>query len=136
MNTIPTPAFSRRRFLQSLAATAAGASLPARVYAAATGSNEAVRIGGIGFNGRGMGNLSSLLAVPGVRVTALCDVDSAVLDKGRKQMEDKGQTVKVYSDLRRLLESKEVDAVMIATPNHWHTLAAIWAMQAGKDVYV
>ena len=136
MNTTPASAFSRRSFLQTLAVTAAGASLPARVYAAAAGSNDAVRIGGIGFNGRGMGNLSGLLAVPGVRVTALCDVDSAVLDKGRKQMEDKGQKVEVYSDLRRLLESKEVDAVMIATPNHWHTLAAIWAMQAGKDVYV
>lgn len=136
MNTPSSSAFSRRNFLQTLALTAAGSSLPARVYSAAAGSNDAVRIGGIGFNGRGMGNLAGLLDVPGVRVTALCDVDSAVLERGRKQMEEKGQTVQVYSDLRRLLESKEVDAVMIATPNHWHTLAAIWAMQAGKDVYV
>ena len=127
---------TRRSFLKSVAGTAAALSLPARVYAAAKGANEAIRIGGIGFNGRGMSDLSGLLAAPNVRVTALCDVDSSVLAKGRAAMEKAGQTVEVYSDLRKLIESKEVDAVMVATPNHWHTLAAIWAMQAGKDVYL
>jgi predicted dehydrogenase len=127
---------TRRSFLKAVAGTAATFSLPARVYAAAKGANEAVRIGGIGFNGRGMGDLSGLLAAPNVRVTALCDVDTAVLDKGKAAMENAGQTVEVFSDLRKLIESKDVDAVMIATPNHWHTLAAIWAMQAGKDVYL
>jgi predicted dehydrogenase len=127
---------TRRSFLKSLAGTAAALSLPARVFAGARGANDAVRIGGIGFNGRGMSDLSGLLGAPNVRVTALCDVDPKVLAKGRAAMENVGQTVEVYSDLRKLLESKEVDAVMVATPNHWHTLAAIWAMQAGKDVYL
>jgi len=127
---------SRRVFLQSLFAGAASVSVSARVFANARGSNDAIRIGAIGFNGRGMGNIKGLLEVPGVRVTAMCDVDSAVLSKGKEAMEKAGQQVEVYSDLRRLLDSKEVDAVMIATPNHWHCLAAIWAMQAGKDVYV
>lgn len=127
---------TRRSFLKSMAGTAATLSLPASVFAGARGANEAVRIGGIGFNGRGMANLSGLLAAPNVRVTALCDVDSAVLAKGRAAMEGAGQTVEVYTDLRKLIESKDIDAVMVATPNHWHTLAAIWAMEAGKDVYL
>jgi len=127
---------SRRVFLQSLFAGAASVSVSARVYANARGANDAIRIGGIGFRGRGMGNLKGLLAVPGVRVTALCEADSQVLAQGKSAMEQAGQQVEMYSDLRRLLDSKEVDAVMIATPNHWHCLAAIWAMQAGKDVYV
>jgi predicted dehydrogenase len=127
---------TRRSFLKSIAGTAATLSLPARVYAGARGANDAVRIGGIGFNGRGMSDLKGLLDAPNVRVTALCDVDSAVLAKGRAAMEAAGQMVEVYSDLRKLIESKEVDAVMVATPNHWHTLAAIWAMEAGKDVYL
>ena len=127
---------SRRLFLQSLFAGAASVSVSARVFANARGSNDAIRIGAIGFHGRGMSDIKGLLDVPGVRVTAMCDVDSEVLSKGKEAMEKAGQQVEVYSDLRRLLDSKEVDAVMIATPNHWHCLAAIWAMQAGKDVYV
>ncbi|MEK0446932.1 MAG: hypothetical protein RLZZ399_2253 [Verrucomicrobiota bacterium] len=127
---------TRRSFLRTLATSSAALSLPARVYAGAIGANQAIRIGGIGFNGRGMANLAGLLAVPDVRVTALCDVDSTVLSKGRSAMEAAGQRVQVFSDLRRLLESQEVDAVMVATPNHWHVLAAIWAMEAGKDVYL
>ncbi|NBV34757.1 MAG: hypothetical protein EBR81_13455, partial [Proteobacteria bacterium] len=107
---------SRRVFLQSLFAGAASVSVSARVFANVRGSNDAIRIGAIGFNGRGMGNIKGLLEVPGVRVTAMCDVDSAVLSKGKEAMEKAGQQVEVYSDLRRLLDSKEVDAVMIATP--------------------
>ncbi|MCX7825372.1 MAG: Gfo/Idh/MocA family oxidoreductase [Verrucomicrobiae bacterium] len=68
----------------------------------------------------------------GVRITALCDVDRRILESKAKEL---GIT-ETYEDIRRLLESKNVDAVSIATPNHWHALGAIWAIQAGKDVYV
>jgi predicted dehydrogenase len=128
---------SRRTFIkQTLAATAA-LSLPARIYAAAEGANSDIRIAGIGFRGRGMDNLKGLLNVPGVRLTALCDCDQSVLDKGKAFYEGKGQKdLQTYKDLRKLMEDKNVDVVMIATPNHWHSLAGIWAAQAGKDVYV
>ncbi len=128
---------SRRTFIkQTLAATAA-LSLPARIYAQAQGSNSDIRIAGIGFKGRGMANLQGLLGVKGVRLTALCDCDESVLAKGKSHFEGKGQKdIQTYLDLRKLLDDKNVDAVMIATPNHWHSLAGIWAAQAGKDVYV
>src|SRR6478735_9069729 len=121
---------SRRSFLkQTLAATAA-LSLPARLRAASEGANGDIRIGGIGFRGRGMDDLKGLLGVEGVRLTALCDCDSSVLDKGKAFFEGKGQSgVQTYADLRKLIDDKNVDAVMIATPNHWHSLAAIWAIQ-------
>jgi predicted dehydrogenase len=68
---------------------------------------------------------------------ALCDVDSNVLDGGAKTVADKqGKAPKKYKDIREALQDKAIDAVTIATPNHWHSLAAIWACQAGKDVYV
>jgi predicted dehydrogenase len=69
-------------------------------------------------------------------LVALCDVDNNVLARGIEDGNKQGETLQGFTDLRRMLESKEIDAVTIATPNHWHALAAIWAVQAGKDVYV
>src|SRR5437764_6365081 len=74
--------------------------------------------------------------VKGTRLVALCDVDSNVLENEVKRCENKGEKVKGYTDIRKLLEDNDVDVVTIATPNHWHSLAAFWAVQAGKDVYV
>ena len=127
---------SRRHFLKSSLAASAALSLPARLYAAAEGANDDIRIGVVGFNGRGQDHIANYLGCKGARIVALCDVDSNVLDKGVAQLAAKGETVTPYQDLRKMLESKEVDVVSIATPNHWHALAAIWAIQAGKDVYV
>src|SRR4030095_11815623 len=64
------------------------------------------------------------------------DVDDAILSGEKKKWDDKGVTVEAHKDIRKLLESKNIDAISIATPNHWHALAAIWSVQAGKDVYV
>ncbi|HET6410397.1 MAG TPA: Gfo/Idh/MocA family oxidoreductase, partial [Chthoniobacteraceae bacterium] len=111
-------------------------SLPARIYGGVEGANSDIRIGVIGFNGRGKDHIGGLLGCKGVRITALCDVDSRVLERGKGELEKKGQQVQTYTDIRKLLESKEVDAISTATPNHWHALASIWAIQAGKDVYV
>ena len=127
---------TRRSFLKSSIAAGAALSLPARLYAQAAGANGDIRIGVIGFNGRGQDHIKGYVGQKGARIVALCDVDSAVLDKGVAQLKAKGQEVTAYQDIRKMLESKEVDVVSIATPNHWHSLAAIWAIQAGKDVYV
>src|SRR6185295_17572692 len=122
--------FTRRQFLhRTLVAGTAVSVLPTMH---ALGANEAVRLGIIGFNGRGERDMNGFLALPNLRVTALCDVDQNVLDRVAKKLSDGGGKVETHRDLRKLLESKNVDAVVIATPNHWHTLAAIWAMQAGK----
>lgn len=127
---------TRRSFLQRSLAAGAALSLPAKVYAQAPGSNSAIRIATIGFNGRGQSHISAWTSLDGVRLTALCDVDYAVLEKAKAAMAKKNITIEGYTDYRKLLESKDIDAISTATPNHWHSLIAIQAMQAGKDVYV
>ncbi len=127
---------NRRSFLKTSLAASAALSLPARIYAQAAGSNDDIRVGVVGFNSRGMDHISNYLKVKGARIVALCDVDSAVLEKGVAELKAKGHEVTGYQDFRKMLESKEVDVVSLATPNHWHALGSIWAVQAGKDVYV
>lgn len=99
--------------------------------------NDRLNVAVIGVRGRGAGHLAEVMAQPNVLITHICDVDQEV---GRRRVEETAGNQKhkpEYSqDLRRVLEDKSVDVVTIATPNHWHALAAIWAMQAGKDVYV
>ncbi len=127
---------NRRSFIKSAAMGAAAASLPARSWSQVAGANSDIRLGVVGFRGRGGDHIRGLGRVPGVRLTALCDVDSSVLEAGVKRQKDAGREVEGFIDVRKLLESKNVDVVSIATPNHWHSLATIWAVQAGKDVYV
>ncbi len=127
---------NRRRFLKTtLGSTVAIGLWPALSWRA-RGANEDIRVAVVGFNGRGGDHINGLRRVKGVRLVALCDVDSDVLGREVKRCQDRAEPVQGYADLRRLLESPEIDAVSIATPNHWHSLAAIWAIQAGKDVYV
>jgi predicted dehydrogenase len=111
----------------------------------AAGPNAEIRVaivglGGIntvgGVGGRGRQLIGSLRGVAGVRVVAMCDVDREILDHGVQLLKDRGQQVSAYVDLRKVLDDKTVDAVAVATPNHWHALATVWACQAGKDVYV
>lgn len=125
---------SRRTFLKTSALAAAGALLPSRSWGQLLGSNSDIRVAVIGLNGRGQAHLASLSRIEGVRVVALCDVDTAVLERVKPKVN--GGNVRTYTDIRKLLEAPDIDAVTIATPNHWHSLAGIWAMQHGKDVYV
>src|ERR1051325_2735312 len=125
---------SRRTFLKTSAAAAAGATLPARAWSQILGSNSDVRVAVIGLNGRGRSHIGSLTKIEGVRVVAICDVDTAILDAVKPTVN--GGDVKTYTDCRQLFASPDIDAVTIATPNHWHALGAIWAAQAGKDVYL
>jgi predicted dehydrogenase len=130
--------FNRRSFLKSSLLAASAVGWTARSWSQVAGANERINAATVGFNGRGGNHISGMteLAPEGVKYVALCDVDQKVLDKGIAQFAKKEQKVDGYRDMRKLLERKDLDVVTIATPNHWHALAAIWAIQAGKDVYV
>src|SRR5437868_6349795 len=127
-----THLFSRRSFLKTSFMTAAACSLSPRSWARVPGANDDIRIALIGLHGRGEAHLEEYQKIKGVRIVAMCDVDRDVLDKHAALIEG----TQKFKDLRKLLESKEIDAISIATPNHWHSLQTIWACQAGKDVYV
>lgn len=124
---------SRRRFLQTTAAASAVFAVPCIVPASAFGANERVNTGHIGLGRQGKGNLGGFMS----NAVALCDVDSTHLADAVKAVAAKSEKkVKTYTDYRKLLEDKDIDAVVITTPDHWHALQTIHACQAGKDVYV
>ena len=127
---------SRRQFLSktTTAVLVAGTMASGKVF----GANNRIRMCTIGFNGQGGSHIKEILGMKDdAEYVALCDVDASVLARGSKAVETaQGKAPKTYKDIRQALEDKEIDAVTIATPNHWHTLAAVWACQAGKDVYV
>jgi predicted dehydrogenase len=141
---------NRRDFLQQSSALAGGLLLspfgtspflsPRRLSPA-----DKINVGAIGVNGMGWADLTAALKQPGVNVVALCDVDRNVLDKRMKDLagmkDAAGQPIntsriKTYGDYRKLLEQKDIDVVIIGTPDHWHALIMIEACMAGKDVYV
>lgn len=132
---------SRRRFIHQSVAASSGVFYIAKTSWAQKSPGDTINVAVIGFHGRGSSHISGYKSQSkeGVRVAALCDVDKAVLEKGldglNKKSDDKLKATG-YTDMRKLFENKDIDAVSIATPNHWHSLAAIWAIQAGKDVYV
>jgi predicted dehydrogenase len=122
----------RRDFLMSTAVLTAGAAV--RGFAS---PNDTVRIAVVGCGGRGSSHVSAWSSMPNVEIVALCDVDESHIAAKLKTLESKGKPKPAtYVDFRKLLEDKTIDAVSLATPNHWHTLQTIWACQAGKDVYV
>jgi predicted dehydrogenase len=123
---------SRRRFLQAASTAAAGLALPQFIPASAWGANERIVTGHIGVGGQGRGNLGGF----GGTVGAICDVDQNHLARAIKSISDKQGQPEGYTDYRKLLERKDIDAVVISTPDHWHALQTIHACQAGKDVYV
>ncbi|MCX6839424.1 MAG: Gfo/Idh/MocA family oxidoreductase [Verrucomicrobia bacterium] len=129
---------NRRSFLKQSVAASTGVFYIAKTSWAQKSPGETMNVAVIGFGGRGKGHISGYkgLKNEGVRIAALCDVDSNVLGKEVETFNKDKQKVTGYTDLRKLLENKDIDAVSIATPNHWHALASIWAIQAGKDVYV
>ncbi len=125
---------TRRTFISQAAAGAACAFPALRLGAAA--SNEEIRVAVIGLGGKGRGHAKMLHKFPGARLTALCDVDPQRLAEQVAAAKEAGLTVAAATDPRRILERKDVDAVVIATPNHWHAVLTVWACRAGKDVYV
>lgn len=133
---------TRRSFMKtsSKAAAALGVSsvIPLQSFAASkiVAPSDRLNVAAIGINGMGWEDLTHLLKVPGANVVALCDVDENVLNNRKADLLQKGIQVKTYSDYRKLLENKDIDAVVIGTPDHWHCLQMVEACSAGKDVYV
>mgnify|MGYP001356946448 CR=1 FL=1 len=125
------PRLSRRGFLAS-AATATAIAPWSRVL----GANSEIRVVIIGANGIGKTHLAGFPKIKGVRVVGLCDVDTQVLGTRAAEFEKQYGSLKKYEDLRQVFDDPEVDAVVLAVPNHWHALGTIWGCQAGKDVYV
>lgn len=133
----------RREFIQkSILGTAGmaigGMGFSAKSYASIIGANDRVNVAVIGIHGMGQNHIQGYSKLKDVRVAALCDVDSNLFNEQiKKYFTDKAlASPKVYTDLRKLYEDKDIDAVSVTTPNHWHTLASIWAIQAGKHVSV
>jgi predicted dehydrogenase len=127
---------TRRNFLKRSIVTTAALSLPVHSWARVIGANDDIRIAVVGFNGRGKSHIEGFRKLPGVRVVALCDADSAVLEQEAKKFRDRNEPIETATDVRKILANKNIDAISTATPNHWHALISIWACQAGKDVYV
>ena len=119
---------STRRFFVG-AATAAAAS---RVW----GANDRINVGIVGVGGRGGDHLRVYSQLPGARVVGVCDVSQAARERAQAMLlKNTGEKAREFEDMREVYADSKVDAVSIATPNHWHALAAIWAMKVGKDVY-
>ncbi|CAN5217839.1 Gfo/Idh/MocA family oxidoreductase [soil metagenome] len=113
-----------------------GLALSARSYAQVKGANDRLRVAVVGLNGRGQAHLSAFTKVPNVAITHLVDVDSQILAKRAAEFTAKGNPApSTEHDYRRLLDSKAVDIVTVATPDHWHAKLAIDAMNSGRDVY-
>ena len=121
---------TRRRFTQAVVGTAGLSALSARQV---LGANERIRLGFIGVANRGGQLMDAFLQHQDCQIVALCDVDKRTLEKANGKVEGRAET---YTDFRKMLERKDLDAVVIATPDHWHALQTIWACRAGKDVYV
>lgn len=123
------PQLSRRHFLLASAAASIAVAPARRTFALA---NDSINLGFISCGGRANEHMQQFSKLSGVNIAGLCDPDEARLDDAKKKF-PKAQT---WTDLRALLDDPTIDAVVVATTNHWHCLAAIWAMQAGKHVYV
>ncbi len=127
---------TRRDFLTRTSTAALGLAMSARSYSQIKGANDRVVMGVIGSGGMGRSNMGGLLKVPGVEFAAVCDVDDKQAREGVGIVTKAGRPAPaVLKDFRALLDRKDIDAVLIATPDHWHALPFIAACEAGKDIY-
>jgi len=143
MDMLPT-SIQRRSFLKSiLAAGAAPLLLPSRIWSAPVGPNDTIRLGVIGCGIQSRGLMGNFLKQPRTKVVAVCDVDTTRREDHKRIVEEfyskeTGTDFKgcsVYKDFRELLARQDIDAVVIATPDHWHAIIAVAAAVAGKDIY-
>lgn len=129
---------NRRGFMKHAGGTAALAAASTLIGGKSRAdANDRIRMGIIGLNGRGGSHIEGFGALKNVEIVYLCDPDKSVLERRARAMETAGmKRPKLVQDMREIFDDKEIQCVSIATPNHWHALATIWACQAGKDVYV
>ena len=129
---------NRRKFVKKSAAIGATAmAFPASSYSKIMGANERVNVAVAGLNSRGLAHIIAAGDVKNFNVTTFCDPDSRVFQRAQKTLtEYGGGTAKIFADIRKALENKDIDALTIATPDHWHAPMALLAMQAGKHVYL
>ena len=138
---------SRREFLGtsakasvSASALAAGLAPPASAsprQTAKVGASDRIRLALVGCGGQGQADFAAFLRIPEVEPVAVADIDEARIAAGIKLAAGaRGKTIEGVRDFRKILERKDVDAVVVGTPDHWHALVTILACQAGKDVYV
>ena len=137
--------FNRREFLDRAAILAAAAASGTAAFAAdkpaavasKAAASEKLRVAVVGVRGRGMSHVGGFLGKNNCEITTVCDCDEGVIGSAMKAIEKvQGKAPAFIQDVRKVVEDKNIDIVSIATPNHWHALMAIWAMQNGKDVYV
>src|SRR5580692_9664820 len=142
---LPMDIFSRREFLERSALLSAAAATLGSTSAtladtkpvATRGVNDKLRVAVVGVRGRGMSHVGGFLGKNNCEITTVCDCDEAVIGSAMKAIEGKQGKAPAYEqDIRKVVENKDIDIISIATPNHWHALMAVWAMQNGKDVYV
>lgn len=111
--------------------------MPTIIPSSSFGANDRIRVAVLGLNGRGKNHIEEIMKQPNAVVAGLCDPDRNILNMRAKEFKEKyGQKVRVEQNFQTLYDAKDIDAVSLATPNHWHALQTIWACQAGKDVYV
>jgi predicted dehydrogenase len=137
---------SRRKFLFNSSALMAGGLLASSfdnrafaIFKNRISPNDQINIATIGIKGMGWSNTTAAIKIPGVNLVAICDIDNNVIDQRKAdlvKLNVDASKVKVYNDYRKLLEQKDIDVVIIGTPDHWHALQMIHACEAGKDVYV
>ena len=125
---------TRRTFLKGSVVGGAAAALAP--YSRVLGANDDIRVAVVGFRSQGSNHIKWFGNIPGVRVVAICDADRNLIDREVAKLKERNQKADTYVDVRKLLQDKNIDAIITATPNHWHSLITIWACQAGKDVYV
>ena len=131
---------TRRDLIKNVSAAVAcvglGSASRAAISSKIIGANNDIRIAIVGLRKKGKEHIDIFSRVPGVRIVALCDADTQFLDMETQKFKTRNQKVATYVDYRKLLDDRDIDAVVIVTPDHWHALMTVWACQAGKDVYV
>lgn len=127
---------TRRSFVKTSIATLGGTAMATKAWSQVRGANDDIRLAIVGVKKKGIEHIAAFRKVAGVRIVALCDCDTQFLDLQKKPFVDRNEPIKTYIDYRKLMEDKDIDAVILSVPDHWHGLMTVWACQAGKDVYV
>ncbi len=132
---------NRRKFLKTGLASVAGITIAGKTVAFGNssriiGANDTINVAVIGVRGHGKTHINAYKNESNVRIVALCDADEFYLKEQLDELQKSGISAKGYKDLRELYEDKDIDALSVVTPNHWHSLATVWACQAGKHVCV